>query len=55
MSSHEHRWESLLAPLTDVLTPAGLTPRQLQSGLVQIEATKERRDRCQGNGLISKA
>jgi hypothetical protein len=30
--------------LTDVPTPAGPTPRQLQSGLVQIEPTKERRN-----------
>ena len=28
----------------DVPTPAGPTPRQLQSGLVQIEPTKERRE-----------
>jgi hypothetical protein len=27
-----------------VPTPAGLTPRQLQNGLVQIEPTKERRE-----------
>jgi len=36
--------EKLLAPLTDVPTPAGPTPRQLQSGLVQIEPTKESRE-----------
>jgi hypothetical protein len=34
----------LLAQLTDVPTPAGPTPRQLQSGLLQIEPTKERRE-----------
>ena len=37
-------FEKLLAQLTDVPTPAGPTPRQLQSGLVQIEPTKERRE-----------
>jgi site-specific recombinase XerD len=36
--------QKLLAQLTDVPTPAGPTPRQLQSGLVQIEPTKERRE-----------
>lgn len=36
-------FEKLLTQLTDVPTPAGPTPRQLQSGLVQIEPTKERR------------
>lgn len=36
--------KTLLAQLTDVPTPAGPTPRQLQSGLVQIEPTKERRE-----------
>ena len=34
-------FEKLLAQLTDVPTPAGPTPRQLQNGLVQIEPTKE--------------
>jgi hypothetical protein len=34
----------LLAQLTEVPTPAGSTPRQLQSGLLQIEPTKERRE-----------
>ena len=34
----------LLAQRTDVPTPAGLTPRQVQSGLVQIEPTKDRRE-----------
>jgi hypothetical protein len=37
-------FEKLLAQLTDVPTPAGPTPRQLQSGLVQIEPTKDRRE-----------
>ena len=37
-------FERLLAQLTDVPTPAGPTPRQLQSGLVPIEPTKERRE-----------
>jgi hypothetical protein len=37
-------FEKLLAQLTDVPTPAGPTPRQLQGELVQIEPTKERRD-----------
>jgi hypothetical protein len=36
-------FEKFLAPLTDVPTPAGPTPRQLQSGLVQIKPTKESR------------
>ena len=36
-------FERLLAQLTDVPTPAGPTPRQLQSGLVQIEPTTDRR------------
>jgi hypothetical protein len=34
-------FEKLLAQLTDVPTPAGPTPRQLQNGLVPIEPTKE--------------
>jgi hypothetical protein len=37
-------FEKLLAQLTDVPTPANPSPRQLQSGLVQIEPTKERRE-----------
>ena len=37
-------FEELLAQLTDVPTPAGPIPRQLQSGLVQVEPTKERRE-----------
>jgi hypothetical protein len=37
-------FEKLLAQLRDVPTPAGPTPRKLQSGLVQIEPTKERRE-----------
>jgi hypothetical protein len=37
-------FEKLLAQLTDVPAPAGPTSRQLQSGLVQIQATKERRE-----------
>jgi site-specific recombinase XerD len=37
-------FENLLAQLTDVPTPAGPTLRQLQSGLVRIEPTKERRE-----------
>jgi hypothetical protein len=37
-------FEKLLAQLTDVPTPAGPAPRQLQSGLVQIKPTKERRE-----------
>jgi hypothetical protein len=36
-------FEKLLAQLTDVPPPAGPTPRQLQSGLVQMESTQERR------------
>jgi hypothetical protein len=36
-------FEKLLAQLTDIPTPAGPTPRQLQSGLVQIKPTEERR------------
>jgi len=34
-------FEKLLAQLSDVPTPEGPTPRQLQSGLVQIQPTKE--------------
>jgi hypothetical protein len=34
-------FERLLAKLTDVATQASFTPRQLQSGLVQIEPTNE--------------
>jgi hypothetical protein len=37
-------FEKLLAQLTDVPTPAGPTPRQLRSELVQIEPTKESRE-----------
>jgi hypothetical protein len=37
-------FERLLAQRTDVPTPAGPAPRQLQSGLVPIEPTKESRD-----------
>jgi len=37
-------FKKLLAQLRDVPTPAGPTPRQLQSGLVQIEPTKESRE-----------
>jgi len=37
-------FEKLLAQATEVPTPAGPIPRQLQSGLVQIEPTKERRE-----------
>jgi hypothetical protein len=42
----ERKWvgERLLAQRTDVPTPAGPAPRQLQSGLVPIEPTKESRD-----------
>ena len=36
-------FEKLLAQLSDVPTPEGATPRQLQSGLIQIEPVKERR------------
>jgi hypothetical protein len=38
-----HSFEKLLAQLSDVPTPAGPTPRQLQSGLVQIEPTTDKR------------
>jgi hypothetical protein len=34
-------FEKLLAQLSEVPTTTGPTPRQLQNGLVQIEATKE--------------
>jgi hypothetical protein len=37
-------FEKLLAQVTDVPTPAGPTLRQLQSGLVPIEPTRERRE-----------
>jgi hypothetical protein len=37
-------FEKLVAQRTGVPTPAGPAPRQLQSGLVPIEPTKERRD-----------
>jgi hypothetical protein len=36
-------FEKLLAPLSDVPTPAGPTPRQLQSGFVRIQSTTDRR------------
>ena len=36
-------FDRLLTQLSDVPTPAGPTPRQLQDGLVQIEPTSERR------------
>jgi hypothetical protein len=34
-------FEKLLAQLSDVPTPVGPTPRELQSGLVQIKPTIE--------------
>jgi hypothetical protein len=37
-------FEKPLAQLTDVPTPGGPTPRQLQNGLVQIQPTEERRE-----------
>jgi hypothetical protein len=47
--------EKLLAQLADLPTPAGPAPRPLQRRLVQIEPTRESREGCQRNGLISKA
>lgn len=41
--SRQQACEKLLTQLADVQAPAGPTPRQLQSGLVQIKRKKERR------------
>lgn len=43
-------FEKLLAQLTDVPTPVGPTPRQLQSGLVQIDSNNERGHDASGTG-----
>jgi hypothetical protein len=43
-------FEKLLAQLTDVPTPAGPTPRQLQSGLVQIVPTRKGGNNASGMG-----